>query len=423
MNHVQSKKLFQQALRYFPGGVNSPVRAFGSVGGSPLFIKKGKGAKITDEDGNSYIDYVMSWGALILGHAVPEVVAAVSKAAGSGSSFGAPTKAETDLAEVITKAIPSIEKLRFVSSGTEATMSAIRVSRGFTGRDKIIKFDGCYHGHCDSLLVKAGSGAATQGIPGSAGVTRSLSRDTIVCPYNDREAFRKILLQHPQEIACVIIEPIAANMGVVEPDPAFLKEVRALTLQQGIVLIFDEVITGFRFHFGGVQTLQKITPDLTCLGKIIGGGLPIGAYGGKKEIMECIAPDGQVYQAGTLSGNPVAVAAGLAVMKALKGKDYAGLSKRAESLCAGLRERFSHNKIPVTINRAGSLFTVFFSPEAVKDFETAKVSDTKKYSKYFWSMLETGINLPPSQFEAQFLSFSHTDRDAKITLKAAEKKF
>ncbi len=420
MKFDRSRKLFTEACRYFPGGVNSPVRAFGAVGGSPLFIKKGAGSKITDVDGNTYIDYVMSWGALILGHAVPEVVAAVSKAAALGSSFGAPTESESKLATVISHAIPSMERLRLVSSGTEATMSAIRLSRGFTGRDKIIKFDGCYHGHGDSLLVKAGSGAATQGIPGSAGVTAALSRDTLVCPYNDISALRKIVAQHAASIACVIIEPVAANMGVVMPDAAFLQAVRDLTARHGIVLIYDEVITGFRFHFGGVQTLQKIKPDLTCLGKIIGGGLPIAAYGGKKEIMDCVAPLGQVYQAGTLSGNPVAVAAGLAMLKVLKTKDYAALDHKAARLCEGLKESFTRKHMPVTINRAGSLFTVFFTPQPVTDFTTARTSDTKKYAAYFKAMLHAGINLPPSQFEAQFLSFSHTDKDVALTLRAVK---
>jgi glutamate-1-semialdehyde 2,1-aminomutase len=419
MKLTQSRQLYKEAMRYFPGGVNSPVRAFGSVGGSPLFIKKGAGSIITDEDDNRYVDYVMSWGALILGHAIPEVIKAVETAVRSGSSFGAPTKNETELAKVITSAIPSIQKLRFVSSGTEATMSAIRVSRGFTGRDKIVKFDGCYHGHCDSLLVKAGSGAATQGIPGSAGVTQSLSRDTLVCPYNDIEYFRKLILKYGREIACVIIEPIAANIGVVQPEETFLQEIRALTARHGIVLIFDEVITGFRFHFGGVQTLQGIKPDLTCLGKIIGGGLPIGVYGGRKDIMHCVAPEGNVYQAGTLSGNPVAVAAGLAMLNVLKKKDYTVIDAMADQLCEGLTRILFDQKQEFTINRCGSLFTVFFTSEQVTDFNTAKTADTGKYARYFWSMLDRGINLPPSQFEAQFLSFSHTTRDIQLTLNAA----
>ncbi|MBF0593615.1 MAG: glutamate-1-semialdehyde 2,1-aminomutase [Candidatus Omnitrophica bacterium] len=421
MKMERSKKLYKDASRFFPGGVNSPVRAFGSVGGTPIFIKKGQGSAITDEDGNTYVDYMMSWGALILGHATPEIVKAVETALKNGSSFGAPTKAETELAKVISQAIPSMEKMRFVSSGTEATMSAIRLSRGFTGREKIIKFDGCYHGHCDSLLVKAGSGAATQGIPGSAGVTKPLSRDTIVCPYNDLEYFRKIILKYPKQIACVIVEPIAANMGVVKPYEDFLRGIRKLTQQHGIVLIFDEVISGFRLHFGGIQTLQQIKPDMTCLGKIIGGGLPIGAYGGRKEIMNRIAPLGDVYQAGTLSGNPLAVAAGLAALGALKQKDYTALNERTSRFCLQLAEQFQQNDIPVMINRAGSLFTVFFTSTPVTDFKTAQTSDTKKYAKYFWSMLRQGINLPPSQFEAQFLSFSHDEKDIARTLTAALK--
>ncbi|MBF0330960.1 MAG: glutamate-1-semialdehyde 2,1-aminomutase [Candidatus Omnitrophica bacterium] len=420
MKFPRSQKLYQEALRFFPGGVNSPVRAFGSVGGTPLFIKKGAGAKIYDEDGNSYIDYVMSWGALILGHAAPAVIQAAHTALKSGSSFGAPTQAETALARVISGAIPSIDKMRFVSSGTEATMSAIRLSRGFTGRDKIIKFDGCYHGHGDSLLVKAGSGAATQGIPGSAGVTRGLSRDTLVCPYNDIASFRQLILKYSKDIAAVIIEPVAANMGVVVPEASFLQEVRQLTSRHGIVLIFDEVITGFRFHFGGVQSLQQIKPDLTCLGKIIGGGLPIGVYGGRKEIMDHVAPSGDVYQAGTLSGNPVAVAAGLAALAVLKTKDYAVLDQNAAALCRGLDEHFKGKGVPVTINRAGSLFTVFFTGRHVTDFKTAKAADTKQYARYFWSMLQHGVSLPPSQFEAQFLSFRHSRQDIRATIKALE---
>lgn len=420
MNFQQSRKLYKAALRYFPGGVNSPVRAFGAVGGAPLFIKKGTGSRIVDEDGNAYVDYVMSWGALILGHAAPEVVKAVQTTVKDGSSFGAPTKRETELARTITDAVPSIEKLRFVSSGTEAAMSAIRLSRGFTGRDKIVKFDGCYHGHSDSLLVKAGSGAATLGIPGSKGVPRDLSRQTIVCPYNDIGYFRRVVAKYGSRIACVIVEPVAANMGVVVPDPSFLPELRKLTSRHGILLVFDEVITGFRLHFGGVQNIYNIRPDLTCLGKIIGGGLPIGVYGGRKEIMDCVAPSGGVYQAGTLSGNPVAVAAGLATLKALKHKDYAALAKRTEFLCRGLSERFKAGKAGITINRFGSLFTLFFTSQRVTDFRSAKTSNVKKYAAYFRSMLKQGVYLPPSQFEAQFLSFTHTDQDVAKTLRAAQ---
>ncbi|MBF0618537.1 MAG: glutamate-1-semialdehyde 2,1-aminomutase [Candidatus Omnitrophica bacterium] len=418
MKRSASKKAYQEALKYFPGGVNSPVRAFGSVGGSPLFIKKGAGSKIYDVDGNVYIDLVMSWGALMLGHAAPEVVRAVEDAVKLGSSFGAPTCAETELAKMIRDAVPSIQKMRFVSSGTEATMSAIRLSRGFTGRDKIIKFDGCYHGHGDSLLVKAGSGAATQGIPGSKGVSASLSRDTIVCPYNDIAYFRKVVAKQGKDIACVIVEPVAANMGVVLPGIGFLEEIRALTKKHGIVLVFDEVITGFRIHFGGVQTILNVKPDLTCLGKIIGGGLPIGAYGGRKDIMDHVAPLGGVYQAGTLSGNPVAVAAGIANLKALKKKDYAALNDKTAILCDGLEAAFIKAGVPVTVNRAGSLFTVFFTKGPVDDFKDAKTSDTKRYAKYFWSMLDQRINIAPSQFEAQFLSFSHTDKDIQAILNA-----
>ncbi|MBF0386389.1 MAG: glutamate-1-semialdehyde 2,1-aminomutase [Candidatus Omnitrophica bacterium] len=421
MKCVRSKQLYKEALKYFPGGVNSPVRAFGAVGGTPLFIKKGLGAVIQDEDGNKYVDQVMSWGALILGHANPVVVKAVSDAVRNGSSFGAPTSSETELARIIGQAIPSMERMRFVSSGTEATMSAIRLSRGFTGRNKIIKFAGCYHGHCDSLLVKAGSGAATQGIPGSAGVSAVISGDTLVCPYNDLAYFRRLIARFAKDLACVIIEPVAANMGVVLPREDFMHEVRNLTAKHGILLIFDEVISGFRFHFGGVQTLQNIRPDLTCLGKIIGGGLPIGAYGGRKDILARVAPLGDVYQAGTLSGNPLAVAAGLAVLNTLKKSDYTILDQRTLELCQGLTEQFKHNKTPVVINRAGSLFTIFFTARPVTDFASACQADPDRYARFFWTMLRQGINLPPSQFEAQFLSFSHTSRNIDQILTSAGK--
>jgi glutamate-1-semialdehyde 2,1-aminomutase len=420
MNFVRSKKLFRDARRYFPGGVNSPVRAFGAVGGSPLFIKKGRGSTIWDEDGNRFCDYVMSWGALILGHAAPVVVRAVLRAARDGSSFGAPTKAETALANEISRAIPSIKKLRFVSSGTEAAMSAVRLSRGFTQRNLVVKFEGCYHGHADSLLVKAGSGVATLGLPGSAGVTASLSRETIVCPFNDIAYFRRVIARHGRSIACVIIEPVAANMGVVLPREGFLQEVRRLTRRNGIVLVFDEVITGFRLHYGGAQDLYNVEPDLTCLGKVIGGGLPIGAYGGRKDIMSGVAPEGNVYQAGTLSGNPVAVAAGLAALGELKRKDYSAFNRKAEVFAREIGERLKSCGQKVVVNRAGSLFTVFFTDRPVVDFKTARTSDTDLFRRYFWHMLRRGVNLSPSQFEAQFLSFSHSDQDLARTLDALE---
>jgi len=416
MKRLRSRALYKEAQKYMPGGVNSPVRAFKAVGGTPLFIKRGIGSRICDEDGNEFLDYVMSWGALILGHAPAAVARAIAEAGRRGTSFGAPTKAETELAQLITRAFPSIEKMRLVNSGTEATMSAIRLSRGFTGREKLIKFEGCYHGHSDSLLVKAGSGGATFSIPDSAGVPRGVSRDTIVARYNDLDAFSKIVKQRRREIACVIVEPVAANMGVVLPAHGFLSGVRELTARYGIVLIFDEVICGFRLGFGGAQTLYGITPDLTCLGKIIGGGLPIGAYGGREEIMECVAPCGTVYQAGTLSGNPVAVSAGLAVLRALSRLDYGEIEWKTEHLCNGLGERLRSKGARITINRIGSMFTVFFTGAGVTDYRSAKKSDVRAYARFFRAMLEMGVNLPPSQFEANFLSFSHTRADIDETI-------
>jgi len=393
------------------GGVNSPVRAFNAVGGQPVFIKKGFGSHIIDADGNRYVDYCLSWGALMLGHAYPAVVEAVRKAAGNGMSFGAPTENETLFAGALSRAVPSMEKVRLVNSGTEAAMSAIRLARGFTGKDKIVKFEGCYHGHSDSLLVKAGSGAATFGVPDSLGVARGVSRDTIVCAYNDIDAFARIIRSKHKEIAAVIVEPVAANMGVVQPDPGFLLGLRELTSKYGIILIFDEVICGFRFTFGGVQSLFGITPDLTCLGKIIGGGMPIAAYGGRKDIMDHLSPLGGVYQAGTLSGNPVAVAAGLAVLKALKSKNYIALNAMAIEQCRVMEDVAKRNRLACVINRAGSMFTVFFAGGKVSDYRSAKSSDTRAYARYFRFMLERGIYTAPSQFEANFLSLAHSDSD------------
>ncbi|MFA5099782.1 MAG: glutamate-1-semialdehyde 2,1-aminomutase [Candidatus Omnitrophota bacterium] len=413
-----SGRLYSQALKVLVGGVNSPVRAFKAVGGDPLFIEKGSGSHIVDEDRNSYVDYCLSWGALILGHAYPSVVRAVSQAAGRGMSFGAPTENETLFAQALTRAVPSMEKVRLVNSGTEATMSAIRLARGFTGKDKIVKFEGCYHGHSDSLLVKAGSGAATFGVPDSHGVPRGVSRDTIVCAYNDIDSVSRIVRSKHKEIAAVIVEPVAANMGVILPDPGFLAALRELTHKYGILLIFDEVICGFRFTFGGVQSLFGITPDLTCLGKIIGGGMPIAAYGGRRDIMDHLSPLGGVYQAGTLSGNPIAVAAGLAALKALKLKNYIALNTMATELCRVMEDLLKRHKLPCTVNRAGSMFTVFFTGKRVSDYRSAKTSDARAYARYFRSMLDQGIYMAPSQFEANFLSFSHTDLDFKKTIMA-----
>lgn len=416
MKSAQSRKLFLEARKYLVGGVNSPVRAYKAVGKSPTFIVKGKGPRICDADNNCYLDFVMSWGALILGHAHPAVLQAIKKAAQYGSSFGSPTSAETELARIISYAIPSIEKIRLVNSGTEATMSAIRLARGFTGKEKIIKFEGCYHGHCDSLLVKAGSGAATFGQPDSLGVPRNVSRDTIVLPYNDIDAVSRLVKSEHKKIACVIIEPVAANMGVILPKIGFLVGLRELTKKYKIVLIFDEVICGFRFTFGGAQNLFGISPDLTCLGKIIGGGLPLAAYGGRKEIMDKLSPLGGVYQAGTLSGNPLAVASGIATLNELARKDYSRLNETVSRLCLEMEEILKMKKLKFSINRAGSIFTLFFTEKKVFDYASARTCDARKFARYFWSMHERGINLPPSQFEGNFVSFAHRKRDLEFML-------
>ncbi|MFA6217524.1 MAG: glutamate-1-semialdehyde 2,1-aminomutase [Candidatus Omnitrophota bacterium] len=418
---TRSSVLFKQASKYLVGGVNSPVRSFMAVGGTPLFIKRAQGCRVYDEDSNSYIDYVMSWGALILGHLHPKVISAARAALGSGTGFGAPTENETKLARVICNTIPSIEMLRLVNSGTEATMSAIRLARGFTGKNKIIKFEGSYHGHVDSLLVKSGSGCATFGIPDSLGVTRSLSKDTIVVPFNNIDGIGELIKRKHKEIACVIVEPVCANMGIVLPKNNFLSDLRELTARHKIILIFDEVVSGFRLTFGGAQKLYGIEPDLTCLGKIIGGGLPIGAYGGRREIMECVSPLGRVYQAGTLSGNPIAVSAGLETLELLSGLDYTMLNRNAEKLCRGLEDILLVKKVDFKLNRAGSMFTLFFTKHKVDNFSSAQSSDTKKYARYFWNMLKEGINLAPSQFEANFVSFAHQDNDVKKTLAAHKK--
>lgn len=421
MKTDKSRQLFEQAQRVIPGGVNSPVRAFKSVGGEPLFIARGEGAYLYDVDGNRYTDYVCSWGPLILGHAPKPVVEAVQHAVTRGTSYGAPTPLEVELAQMICDAVPSIELVRLVNSGTEATMSAIRLARGFTQRNKIVKFDGCYHGHADALLVVAGSGVMTLGIPGSPGVPESYVSETIQARFNDIDQFREIVEVQGKDIACVIVEPIAGNMGVVPPQPGFLEGLRELTAQHSIVLIFDEIITGFRVAYGGAQELYGITPDLTTLGKIIGGGFPVGAYGGRRDIMEHIAPAGPVYQAGTLSGNPVAVTAGIAVLKVLQNKAiYEELEKKAQRLADGLAEAARKANVPVTCNRVGSMMTTFFTDQAVTDYDAAKTADTRRYAKFFHAMLERGVYFAPSQFEAAFVSAAHSDEDIRQTVAAAE---
>jgi glutamate-1-semialdehyde 2,1-aminomutase len=422
MAGTRSKKLFEEAKKHFPGGVNSPVRAFRSVGGDPLFIKRARGSKIYDADGKAYIDYVLSWGPMILGHAHPRVTAALKKAIADGTSYGAPTELESTLARLVKKAFPSIEMLRMVSSGTEATMSAIRVARGHTGRDKILKFEGGYHGHGDSLLVKAGSGVATFGLPDSPGVPADLAKHTLTVSYNDLAAVREAASREGEQIACIIVEPVAGNMGCVPPEPGFLEGLRQVCDQYGIVLIFDEVMTGFRVAYGGAQQLYKIKPDLTCLGKVIGGGLPVGAFGGKLEIMEKIAPLGPIYQAGTLSGNPLAMTAGIETLKLLsKAGVYKTLEKLSAELEAGLKDAAKEAGVSTTFNRVGSMFTAFFTGQKVRDFAGAKTSDTAKFGSFFRSMLANGVNLAPSQFEAAFMSLAHTRADIGKTVEAARK--
>lgn len=424
MKTATSKKLFTQSQRYIPGGVNSPVRAFRSVGGSPLFIKRAQGARVTDVDGNAFLDYVASWGPMILGHAHPAVVRAIQRAASQGTSYGAPTEQELLLAQMICGAFPSIEKVRLVSSGTEAVMSAIRVARGFTRREAILKFEGCYHGHADHLLVKAGSGAATLGLPDSPGVPKAAASQTLTAPYNDIEAVKSLINKHWRKLACIIVEPIAGNMGVVLPKKEFLRQLRTLTKKHGILLIFDEVISGFRVTYGGAQTLYGIKPDLTCLGKIIGGGLPVGAYGGAKEIMDFIAPAGPVYQAGTLSGNPLAVTAGIETLKKLGASGvYEKLERRGKQLAEGLGKAAKQANIPFYQTRVGSLMGGFFADSRIVDYTSAKTSDTARYAKFFHHMLERGSYFAPSQFEAAFVSTVHTAADIDQTLEAAYQVF
>lgn len=421
---AKSLKLFEEAKRYIPGGVNSPVRAFGAVSGTPLFIDRAKGSKIYSVDGKSYIDYVMSWGVLILGHSNPIVIRKVKEAVEGGTSYGAPTKEEIELAKKIRALYPSMELVRLVNSGTEAAMSAIRVARGYTRRNKVIKFEGCYHGHADYLLVAAGSGAATLGIPNSLGVPGDAAKDTIVVAYNDLAACEDVVKKYGDDIAAIIVEPVAANMGVVLPRAGFLQGLRNLCDRYGIVLIFDEVITGFRIGLGGAQAKFKVKPDLTCLGKIIGGGFPIGAYGGRREIMENVAPLGKVYQAGTLSGNPVAVQAGLATLDLLSRRNfYKELEEKTYLLCDGMKEIAEEEGISVKINRIASMFTIFFTDEDVIDYESAKRTNTSYFAEFFKAMLKEGVYISPSNFEAWFVSTAHKKGDINKTLDAVEKGF
>jgi glutamate-1-semialdehyde 2,1-aminomutase len=424
MNHATSSELFKTARQLIPGGVNSPVRACRSVGCDPLFITKAAGAYLLDADGNSYIDFVGSWGPMILGHAHPQVVEAISSAAKLGTSFGAPTPLEIDLAAMVVEAFASIEKVRFVNSGTEATMSAVRLARGYSGKQGIVKFDGCYHGHADSFLVKAGSGVLTLGIPGSPGVPEDVVKNTISIPYNNCEILEKTLRERHHELACVIVEPVAGNMGVVAPSCEFLVKLRDLTKELSIVLIFDEVITGFRLAYGGAQQAFNIQADITCLGKIIGGGLPVGAYGGKAEIMNCIAPDGPVYQAGTLSGNPLAMAAGRATLKLLQQpRFYEELNGKAERFADGLSAIAARTGMPVCLNRVGSMLTAFFTASPVVDYQSAMLADAQRYAEYYRQMRSAGVYFAPSQFEAAFVSLAHSEEDLERTLQLTESSF
>lgn len=424
MNHERSTLLFQQAKASIPGGVNSPVRAFKSVGADPLFIKKAAGSHIYDEDGNEFIDYVGSWGPMIAGHCHPDIIKAVQDTMSSGASFGAPTERETILANMIIEAVPSIELVRMVSSGTEATMSAIRLARGYTGRDKIIKFSGCYHGHADSLLVKAGSGAATFGVPDSPGVPAEVARLTLTAEYNSLESVMNLIADNAGEVACIIVEPVAGNMGTVPPRDGFLEGLREICTNEGIILIFDEVMSGFRVAYGGAQELYGVTPDMTTLGKIIGGGLPVGAFGGKREVMEKLSPSGGVYQAGTLSGNPLAMSAGIATLNILKAPGfYKILEEKSRAVADGISGAARNAGYPIYSTRVGSMFCAFFSKVEVYDWPTASRCDTNSFAKYFLAMLDAGVYLAPSQFETAFVSASHSEADIENTIAAATRCF
>lgn len=413
-----SRSAFEEAKQYIPGGVNSPVRAFKSVGLTPIYVDHAQGSRVYDIDGNSFIDYVGSWGPLIMGHAHPEVIAAVQETAAKGTSFGAPTLIETEMAKLVCERVPSIDIVRMVNSGTEATMSAIRLARGYTGRSKILKFEGSYHGHADSLLIKAGSGVATLGLPDSPGVPESVASNTITVAYNDLESVKLAFERFGEEIACVIVEPVAGNMGVVPPLPGFLEGLREITTKYGSLLIFDEVMTGFRVHLNCAQGRFGITPDLTCLGKVIGGGLPVGAYGGKREIMEKVAPSGPIYQAGTLSGNPLAMAAGYTTLKLLTPAVYDQLEEHAARLEAGFVNNAKELGIPVTINRVGSMVCPFFTEGPVVNYDTAKTSDIPRFTKYFGNLIEEGVSVAPSQFEGMFVSAAHSIEDIDATIEA-----
>jgi glutamate-1-semialdehyde 2,1-aminomutase len=424
MRHDRSNRLFQQAKQSIPGGVNSPVRAFKSVGADPLFIKSASGCTITDEDGNTFIDYVSSWGPMIVGHCHPEVVAAVKQAVDGGASFGAPTERETTLATMVIDAVPSIEMVRMVSSGTEATMSAIRLARAYTGRDNIIKFSGCYHGHADSLLVKAGSGAATFGVPDSPGVPADFARHTLTAEFNSLDSVKRLVADNHGDIACVIVEPVAGNMGTIPPREGFLEGLRDICTNEGIILIFDEVMTGFRVAYGGAQERYGVTPDMTTLGKIIGGGLPVGAFGGRRDIMEMLSPAGGVYQAGTLSGNPLAMSAGIATLSILKQPGfYESLEEKSRELAEGIADAARLAGYPIQATRVGSMFCAFFSDQEVHDWPTAARCDTAAFSRYFTAMLNEGIYLAPSQFETAFVSAAHSAEEIEATIRAAAKCF